>query len=291
MAEEKKEDCVAEAMNRDFIYFSTLSEAKNAVKEYQCVPVINNGNLICIAYRGGYTVDFPINIPVVIQAGGLGTRLYPYTKILPKPLIPIGEKPILEHIIDKLNMVGCTEFFVIVNHKKAMIKSYFSEIEKDYTISFIDEDVPLGTGGGLSLLKDRVKGTFILTNCDVLLDIDYSKLLSYHRKNKNVITMACANKKIVIPYGVITADSTGKIIDISEKPEFTFLTNTGLYVVEQEVVDNMKGGENIGFPTVFDNYRNKGSNVSVYEIEETQWMDMGQLDELEKMKVHLEINE
>ena len=168
----KKEDCVKYAMNKNFVFAETLTQARAMSEKYHCVPVVDKGKIVCVAFRGGFTVDNPIDIPVVIQAGGLGTRLYPYTKILPKPLIPIGEKPIIEHIIDKFVEIGCSQFYVIVNQKKAMIKSYFSEIYKKYDIHFIDEEIPLGTGGGISLLKGIVDETFILTNCDVLLDID-----------------------------------------------------------------------------------------------------------------------
>ena len=170
-----------------------------------------------------------LDIPVVIMAGGLGTRLYPYTKVLPKPLIPIGEIPIAEHIINRFNNCGCKNFHLIVNHKKNMIKAYFNEIEKDYSVDYVDEDRPLGTGGGLSLLKGKINKTFILSNCDILIDENYEKIYEYHKKEKNLITMICSLKNIKIPYGVINIGENGEIDSMKEKPEVSFYKYRCLY--------------------------------------------------------------
>ncbi|MEG0305994.1 MAG: sugar phosphate nucleotidyltransferase, partial [Oscillospiraceae bacterium] len=229
------------------------------------------------------------DIPVVITAGGLGTRLYPYTKILPKPLIPVGELPIVEHIIERFKGFGCSEFSMIVNYKKSMIKSYFSEVEKDYSLEFIDEDTPLGTGGGLSLLKGKLNRPFFFTNCDCLIDADYGDIYKFHRENKNIITMVCAFKHFTIPYGVIDLDTEGGIKNITEKPEMNFLTNTGIYLVEPRVVEEMEYGVACGFPDIIEKYRTAGEKVGVYPVSENSWMDMGQLEELETMRRRLEM--
>ena len=160
-----------------------------------------------------------LDLPVVIMAGGLGTRLYPYTKILPKPLIPVGEKPIIEHIIDHFRNFGCDDYKIIVNHKKNMIKAYFNELNKDYNVDFADEEVFLGTGGGLALLKDKVKGPFFLTNCDVLIEADYNDIYKFHQKNGNLITVVCALKHVTIPYGVFNLNCEGEIESVTEKPK------------------------------------------------------------------------
>lgn len=124
------------------------------------LPVLNKRGVITdIIFAHGLNVDNrkQVDIPVVMMAGGLGTRLYPYTKILPKPLIPVGEQPIAELIMDRFRDFGCHEFTMIVNYKKGMIKSYFGELEKDYRVDFADEDVFMGTGGGLCLLKGKTR--------------------------------------------------------------------------------------------------------------------------------------
>lgn len=230
-------------------------------------------------------------VPVVMMAGGKGTRLYPYTKILPKPLIPVGDKPIAELIIKSFCEYGCSEYYLIVNHKKNMIKAYFGELESDYNVHFVDEDVPLGTGGGVSLLKGMIKDTFILTNCDNIVEDDYSKIYEYHKEHKNLITMICSLKNFSIPYGVVNLANEGTIKSMEEKPTFSFFTNTGCYIVEPEVIDDIPEGTFMGFPDMIEKYRSEGKNVGVYPISENAWLDMGEMDALEKMRAHLESKE
>ena len=177
---------------------------------------------------------------------------------------------------------------MIVNYKRGMIKSYFADLEKDYTVDFIDEDVFMGTGGGLCLLKGRMDSPFFFTNCDTLLDLDYGDLYQYHKAHGNLVTMVCAFKHYVVPYGVVELGEDGGIAAMREKPELNFLTNTGVYVVEPRVVEEMKMGEVIGFPDVIDRYRAASEKVGIYPINESSWMDMGQMEELEKMRRKLE---
>ena len=233
-------------------------------------------------------VNKSLDLPVVIMAGGLGTRLYPYTKILPKPLIPVGEKPIIEHIIDHFKAFGCNDYKIIVNHKKNMIKAYFNELNKDYNVDFADEEVFLGTGGGLALLKDKVKGPFFLTNCDVLIEADYNEIYKFHQKNGNLITVVCALKHVTIPYGVFNLNGEGEIESVTEKPTFNFLTNTGMYLVDGRIIEELEENKVISFPEIMENYRAKGFKVGVFPVSEDSWMDMGQLEELEAMRRRLE---
>lgn len=230
-------------------------------------------------------------VPVVMMAGGKGTRLYPYTKILPKPLIPVGDKPIAELIIESFCEYGCKEYYLIVNHKKNMIKAYFGELESEYNVHFVDEDVPLGTGGGISLLKGMIRDTFILTNCDNIVEDDYSRIYDYHKEHKNLITMICSLKNFSIPYGVVNLANEGTIKSMEEKPTFSFFTNTGCYIVEPEVIDDIPEGTFMGFPDMIEKYRLEGKNVGVYPISENAWLDMGEMDALEKMRVHFENKE
>lgn len=230
-----------------------------------------------------------LEIPVVMMAGGKGTRLYPYTKILPKPLIPMGEIPIAEHIINQFYEYGCKNFFLIVNHKKNMIKAYFNEIKKDYNITFIEEEKPLGTGGGVRLLKNKVHETFILTNCDILIQEDFSEIYKHHKESGNVITMICAVQNIQIPYGVVKLGEGDCIESMEEKPNINFYTNTGCYIVEPEVIGNLEDGAVVGFPDIIEKYRITGCGVGAYIIGEDAWLDMGQMDGLEKMQERLRI--
>ena len=286
------EDRVTLAGNHHPKTAKTMEEARALMdaRSYVAVPVVDDaGYIVNIAMSEAIsTAPVPqLELPVVIMAGGKGTRLEPYTKILPKPLIPVGDLPIMEHIMQRFLPYGCTEFHGIVNYKKQLIKAYFSENEQQYTTIWYDEDKPLGTGGGLSLLKGKLDKTFFLTNCDVLILADYADLLRFHRESGSAVTMVCARKKVTIPYGVIETDPTHAITAMREKPEFSFLTNTGMYVVEPEVLDDIADGVAIGFPDIIAAQRAKGRKVSAYTVSEDDWLDMGQMEELKRMEEKL----
>ena len=186
-----------------FLYEQEEDLAMRTIKELgiDAIPIVNNEYLIQKIIFANESVQkhikFDIEVPVVIMAGGLGTRLSPYTKILPKPLIPVGDYPIAEHIIHQFCLYGCRQYYMIVNYKRNMIKAYFDELDKKYQLDFIMEEKPLGTGGGISLLKGKMKKTFILTNCDILIDDDLTKAYQQHTKSGNLITMVCSLKKLL----------------------------------------------------------------------------------------------
>lgn len=258
---------------------------------YRAIPVVNTAGKIVEVYLGEDQKQpriYPqINVPVVINAGGRGTRLDPFTKVLPKPLIPVGEFPIIEHIYKEYLKYGCNDFKVIVNYKKEIMKAYFAESDNKYSITWYDEVKPLGTGGGLSLLRGELNDTFFFTNCDILLKADYEEMMKFHKENENVITMICAYKTMTVPYGVIEMGKNGTIEDMKEKPEFSFLTNTGMYIVEPEVFEYIDDDTAIGFPDVVEKLRNAGKKVAAYPVSENDWYDMGQLPELERMRARL----
>ncbi len=261
-------------------------------EDVHAVPLLDkDGRIADIVFAHedkGFVPCASLDAPVVVMAGGQGTRLYPYTKILPKPLIPVGEVPILELLMERFYRCGCRDFSLIVNYKKNMIKSYFADIEKDWNLHFADEEQPLGTGGGLCLLKEHLQETFFFTNCDILIDADYAEMLRIHKKENNAVTMVCAAKRFVVPYGVVEADEDGLFRCMREKPQMNYLTNTGLYIVEPSVVQQMEDGKKQGFPDVIEQCRLRGERVGVYPVPESSWMDMGQLEELENMRRHLE---
>ena len=278
-----------------FLFEKDKAKAKDYLRHFsvEALPVVDkNKRIISVALWDDRDIEpkKKLCIPIVIMAGGMGTRLYPYTKILPKPLIPVGDIPIAEHIINKFCDYGCRNFYLIVNHKKNMIKAYFNETEKDYVITYIDEDKPLGTGGGLSLLKGRIDTTFILSNCDILIQEDYEKMYQFHKKENNVITIVCSLKNIKIPYGVVEIGERGNIETMKEKPEMSFMTNTGCYIVEPRVIEELEEEQPIGFPDIIERYKETGEKVGVYPISENAWLDMGQLDAMEEMRKKLAVD-
>lgn len=260
--------------------------------ELYSIPIINyNQEIVEIIFRDGRRVkrNYELNIPVVMMAGGKGTRLYPYTKILPKALVPIGDVPIAERIFNNFRAFGCREMYIIVNHKKEMICSYFDGMEKDYDITYMEEKIPLGTGGGLYLLKNYVKSTFFLVNCDILIDANYSEILNYHKKENNFITIVAAQYHHTIPYGVVEFDDCSEYLKMTEKPQKDYYISTGMYVVDQGLTCSMPSEKEVSFPELIDDYKKQGKKVGVYIISESAYMDMGQLEELERMREKLNV--
>ena len=259
-------------------------------RNYIAVPIVDEDGKIYDIYFGNgdkKTQKKSLSIPVVINAGGKGTRLDPFTRVLPKPLIPVGDMPIIELIMREYQSYSCNQFHIIVNYKKSLMKAYFADDDSKYDITWYDEETPLGTGGGLSLLKNKISSTFFFSNCDALLTANYESMLKFHKENSNTITMIGAYKNLNIPYGVVEIGENGVIESMKEKPLMSFLTNTGIYIVEPEVIDDMVIGENIGFPDVIERQRQKGRKVAVFPVSENDWMDMGQLNELENMRKRL----
>ncbi len=260
--------------------------------ELYSVPLINyNDEIVGVVFRNGTVIkeQEQMDIPVVMMAGGKGTRLHPYTKILPKALIPVGDIPISERIINRFCECGCRDFFILVNHKSAMIRSYFDNIEKNYHIQYMEEAEPLGTGGGLSLLKGLVTQDFVLTNCDILIDADYTAIYKIHLKKENFITMVLSEYDSRIPYGVVEIDQENNYQKVTEKPTFQYLINTGVYIVNQRVIEEMPENTIMDFPDIIEKYKRQGERIGCYVIKESAYMDMGQFEELEKMKEKLNV--
>lgn len=288
---------VSLAMNPAPISFS-LSQEEEARKFIQdsgavAVPIVDeHGTVAKILFRGDDTSIvrlLPEPLPLVVMAGGKGTRLYPFTKILPKPLIPIGETPILDRIIGRFRQYGVQDVYLLLNHRRNMIKAYYNETCPPCNIHFVEENRPLGTGGGLSLLKGRINSTFFLSNCDCLLDTDYLCMYEYHKSHENTMTMVVAAKNMGLPYGVVDLDCQGNLQAIREKPEYSFLVNTGIYVMEPEVIDLIKEDEHIDMPELAKRLMAAGRRVGGYPITEKSWLDMGQFSEMKTMMKELGI--
>ena len=259
---------------------------------FMCPIVDENGRLSEVVFRDecsdrleNYVMpQLPAGVITVIMAGGLGKRLYPYTKVLPKALIPIGDKPILTHVLDKFKSFGCRDFHLIVNHKRNLIKAYYAEENPGCNLVYHDEETPLGPAGGLCFLKGIVKETFFLSNCDILVDADYSEIYAFHKREKNLITAVGALREVEVPYGVITIDGNGSSISaISEKPSTTYLANVGVYVIEPEVLDDVEENKVLLLTDLITRYIAEGKKVGVFPVSGGAWQDMGQLDEMKKM--------
>lgn len=217
-----------------------------------------------------------LDVPVVIMAGGKGTRLDPFTRILPKPLIPLGDKPVIEVIMDKFADSGIKDFYVCLQHKARMIKSYFEEANGGYRIKYIEEDQPLGTVGSLRMLAHKIKEPFIVTNCDVLINVDYSELLRFHQESDFDLTLVVSYHRYVIPYGVCRIRHGGILKDIREKPEYDLLVNTGLYVMNKKIVGLIPKNKAFNFHELVAKAKQRGLRIGAFPIPEKAWIDVGQ---------------
>ncbi len=222
--------------------------------------------------------------PVIIMAGGKGTRLYPYTKILPKPLIPIGDIPILERILNRFYRYGVNEFYLTVNYKKEMIKFYFNDLQPEYTIHYIEEEYPLGTAGSIRLINKTFIFPVIITNCDILIEVDYGKLLEYHKNSGNAMTIVSSLKNMTIPYGVLRSQEKGIVISMKEKPQLSYFVNTGMYIVNPEYLSIIPKGSVFHMTDFAEKMMKEGKQVGMYPISENSFLDMGEFEEMKKME-------
>ncbi len=271
---------------------STRGQSDKCMEQHSItsVPVVDSDNVIQEIFFLDSSIrnnENKVNAPVVIMAGGKGTRLAPYTQILPKPLIPIGEKTITEHIIDRFMAAGCSNFDIIVNYKRHFIKSYFRDIDIAAHIDFIDEKEYLGTAGGLNLLTGKYDDSFFMTNCDILIDDDYSKIMNYHKENSCIATIVSAIRNTTLPYGVIESTHDGIVSNIKEKPEVSTIVNTGFYILSPDFLDMIPQNTFIHITEVLKKCINTGKKVGMYPISGERWLDMGQMDELQIMTKRL----
>ena len=217
---------------------------------------------------------------VVIMAGGKGTRLDPFTRILPKPLIPIGDRPVIEVIMDTFSRYGFNKFVYTLNYKKEYIKLYLQENKFSYEIEWVEEPDFLGTVGSLSLLEDKLRETFYVVNCDSLLNYDYEKILLWHKKSQAALTIVGCHNEIKIPFGVLEL-SNGDLVSIREKPTHDVIINTGIYIIEPKVISNIPKGRKIDMNEFIDIILKRGEKVTVYPIS-SGWFDIGQWEEYKK---------
>ena len=257
----------------------------------ECMPVVDrSGNLKHVWLWEDFFQEpiisnsqETIHLPVVIMAGGKGTRLKPITNVIPKPMVPIGDKTIIEEIMDRFERIGCNKFYMSVNYKADMIKLYLDQLEHSYSVEFFEESKPLGTIGSVSLLKGRINTTFIVSNCDILIDQDFRDIYDYHLLNHNDITVITAVKSLLIPYGVIETGENGLIQELKEKPEVPFMINTGVYILESHCIEDIPQGVFFHITDLIKRIKKKGGRVGCFPISDSAWRDMGDWPDYLKM--------
>ncbi len=263
-------------------------------KRFDIIPIIKRNNeLVKILHWYDFfqTKRVSQNLkdcPLIIMAGGKGTRLKPFTQILPKPLIPVNNKTVLERIIEPFFNSGVKDYYLTVNYKAKILKAFFEELDPEYNVQFIEEKKPLGTAGSLKNIPRKIKTPFLITNCDVIFQLDCHELVDFHKTNKFDLTLVASTKEITIPYGVCKTNKEGVLENIDEKPTFDYLVNTGLYVINPSIIKYIPDDKYFDMPQLIETAKNNGNTIGVFPIDETQWVDVGQWEEYEKAKSRLE---
>ncbi len=281
---------VQEIFNQNSLFVFKKEFSKNTVKriflkeKYDVIPILNSDNSIhkIVEWIDVFSKEDKgenLKIPVVIMAGGMGNRLKPFTQVLPKPLVPLNEKTVIENVIEKFTDLGIDKFFISINFKGKILKAFFEELNPSYSIKFIEEKKPLGTGGSLQKLKGVIKSTFMVTNCDVVIDIDHNDLIDFHKKNKCDLTLVASAKEIVIPYGACEINDEGYLEKILEKPKLDYLINTGLYVIQPSILNYIPKNSFFHITDLIEKIRKDGKKVGVFPIDDDSWIDVGQWEE------------
>jgi dTDP-glucose pyrophosphorylase len=255
-----------------------------------CVPVVNPSREIVQLlfwkeiFQDGLAIKAKrrLSLPVVIMAGGRGTRLAPFTNVLPKPLIPIGERTVIEIIIDQFLPYGLDQFQLSINYKSKILKSFFEELAPAYTVSYLEEKEPLGTAGSLRPLYSPTAENLIVTNCDIVIQADYAELVEFHTENDYDLTLVASLKDYNIPYGVCELGQGGTLARITEKPQYSFLVNTGMYILRRDRLCLMPEQTHCDMTEFIERIKNAGGRVGVFPISENAWIDTGEWTEYRK---------
>lgn len=284
------ESPISEVMNRnpiyeyegkDKIYYKQIME----IKKLKQLPIVDDEKrLLYVVFSDELVeVSYKENT-VILMAGGLGTRLRPLTNSTPKPMLHVGNKPILETIIESFKNHGFNNFILSVNYKKEQIKDYFQDGSNfGVHISYIDETKRLGTAGALSLLKDKPDHPFFVMNGDLLTNVNYEQLLEFHKDTDTLATMCVREYEYQIPYGVIETKGH-KLTSIQEKPIHHSFVNAGIYVLDPEALSFVPKNTFFDMPDLFNCIIESQRAASVFPVRE-YWMDIGKMSDFEKANV------
>lgn len=217
---------------------------------------------------------------MIIMAGGKGMRLRPYTENCPKPMLPVAGKPILQHIIERAKSQGFGRFVLSLNYLGQMVRDHFGDgSAHDVQIAYVDEDKPLGTAGALSLIQPRPDSAFVVTNGDVLTDIDYREMIEFRERHNAHGVMAVRIHEWTNPFGVVEMEGV-TITGFAEKPVLSSHINAGIYAFAPAALDHLVCGSHCDMPTLFDRLRDAKHRTVAYLMHEP-WLDVGRLDDLE----------
>ena len=284
---------VSEVMNRNPM---TLIEGTSDEKAWKLmrerglgqIPIVDTkGRLVSVTLRNGRMGKKPWPNRVILMAGGLGVRLHPLTEKMPKPMLPVGGKPLLERIITRFKGQGFRRFTLSLNFLGHVIKDHFGDgATLGVQVDYIEETTRMGTGGALSILPQRPEEPFIVMNGDILTTVSFSDILEFHNKTNSIVTICTRDFNLQVPYGVLNTEGN-TLISMEEKPVHKYLINTGIYALSPVVFEFIQNEESLDLPDLIERVRDVGHRVSVFPIS-GYWMDIGNHKDLERARADYE---
>ncbi|ELA4930542.1 nucleotidyltransferase family protein [Vibrio vulnificus] len=288
------ETTLPEVMNRQPITASVHSERSDLIARMNkldilFIPLVDGPYLVGLETLHSALVDKPsYQNPVFLMAGGFGTRLRPLTDNCPKPMLKIGNKPILETVIRSFIKAGFVNFYISTHYMPELIHAHFGDgSEFGVNITYVHEESPLGTGGALGLLPNDLPKDLplIMMNGDVLTKVDFQRLLDFHVSHDADATMCVREYDYQIPYGVINGEGN-KITSMVEKPIQRFFVNAGIYVVSPRVIQSVPENHRIDMPTLLEQHMQERNNVLMFPIHE-YWLDIGRMDDFNRAQADI----
>ncbi|MGF1881047.1 nucleotidyltransferase family protein [Vibrio splendidus] len=285
---------LVEVMNKNPITADANSSREDLIERMNkldilFIPLVDHGKLVGLETLHGALVDRPsYQNPVFLMAGGFGTRLRPLTDTCPKPMLKIGDKPILETVIRSFIKAGFVNFYISTHYMPEKIEQHFGDgSDFGVSITYVYEESPLGTGGALGLLpKDLPKDLpLIMMNGDVLTKVDFQRLLEFHTENQADATMCVREYDYQIPYGVVNGEGH-KITSMVEKPIQRFFVNAGIYVVSPRVIQSVPVNHYIDMPTLLEQHMHEREQVLMFPIHE-YWLDIGRMDDFNRAQADI----
>tara|TARA_B100001250_G_scaffold411928_1_gene441824 strand:- start:4239 stop:5273 length:1035 start_codon:yes stop_codon:yes gene_type:complete len=281
-------------INKNFKFLNkryTKQKVKNIFKKNEKIhelPVLNRDkSLIKILSRKDFFIQKNNKLKktdVIIMAGGKGTRLQPFTDILPKALLPIGQSTILDKILNQFSKFGLVNFFITVNNKKNLIKSYIKENLKHFKIKIVEEKSYLGTAGSLKLIASKVSKNFFVSNCDILIEVNFEEIFNQHINTKSDLTIVSTFKSFQLPYGIFEISKKGNLINFKEKPSTNHLVNCGIYLMNKKIIKLIPKSKPVDMDELIEILKKKKMKIKVFPISEDSWKDFGVWDEYFKNK-------
>lgn len=285
---------IKETMNSNPVVAFKTASRSDVLKLMQensiiAVPLVDDKNiLVGLETWNDTSVNRAYENPVFIMAGGFGTRLRPLTDDCPKPMLKVGDKPILERLLEQFSTAGFKNIYISTHYMPEQITNYFGNgSEWGVNVNYIHENEPLGTGGALGLLpSDIPKLPLIMINGDVLTTANFEKLLNFHNKYSPVATMCVREFDYQIPYGVISGDGH-KIVSMQEKPIQKYFVNAGIYVIDPVIFMNVPKHKHIDMPTLLEQQISNCKDVIMFPLHE-YWLDIGRMDDFNKAQIDIE---